>query len=452
MQMRRLLPVLLGMTMMPAVSATAGELDIDYQITYERASLEGVTLGDDAAEDRFTERDLEFEFALDYGFTQSLYLFFVGALIYETETVDDLGREDSVSGLERVQMGLGYLFGDTVQSELRIGRSEFESTGERWPWWDEELDALRLDSSYRDFEITLGLAEELAAENTDIDDIEPELEDVRRLLLNLGWEFADGQVLELYYLDQRDNSKSLEIGEFEDVERIDESDADLSWAGVSYRGLFELTPIGEFEVEWHWAQVRGDETLYEFEDPVGGRAEVSDRIEQDVAGSAGGLFVSLVPARFDDWRFTLGRVRGDGDDNPDDGDDDAFRQTGLEGESEVFGEAFQPELSNLVIDIVGIAWEVSDGVELAIYRYDYEQEELSEELRDAAIDLDPNGTSRKLGHEIDLVLTITPRDDIEVILTAAEFHAGSAFADPDPDSDRSGEVASYFKFEIAWEF
>ncbi len=452
MRKRLLLPLLIGTTCLPAVAAGDNGLDFDYQVSYEREALDGVTLGEDATEDRLVETDLELEFSLEYSLSDSTYLFFVGALVDETETLETLGEEIRVSGLERSQMGLAYLFGDRVQSTLVLGRSEFENTGERWQWWDEELDAIRLDSVYDDFELTVGLAEELARENTDDDGIDPELEDVRRLLVDLSWEFTDGHQLIFYYLDQRDDSSGYDVGDFEPVGREDESDADLTWTGLSYLGSLEIEDFASIELEGHLARVSGEETRYDFDDPAAGRVEVSERVTQDIDGAASGLFLSLVPARFDDWRLTLGRVRADGDGNPDDMDDDAFRQNDLQGESEVLGEVFQPELSNLVVDIVGLEWRIADGVELALYRYDYEQDELADEIRDAGIELDPNGLNRDLGHEIDLVLTVTARDGLELILTAGEFHAGGAFAASDPADDRSGEVAGFVKFEIGWEF
>ena len=401
-----------------------------------------------------TEQDFEFEFAVEYGLNSHWYLFFAGALVDETETVETLGEKNELSGIERSEMGVGYLFGERVQSELKLGRSEFVSDSDWWLWWDEELDSVRIDSYYGDFESTLGLAQEVAVENTDDDFIDPELEDVRRLLLNLTWEFAAGHSLGFYYLDQEDNSNAYRVGELEDYERLDDEDADLTWTGISYLGEFEIESVGTLELEWHAARVNGDEILYEFDDtnPATSDAEVEERKKTDVSGSARGLRASFTPAAFDDWTLTVGRAWASGDRNPDDNHNESFRQTGLQGESDVFGQLFQPELSNIVIDLIGVSWTVSSDVEIALYHYGYEQDELADEMRDVAIDFDPNGNSKDLGREVDLVLTITPREHFEIIVTVAEFDPGAAYADPDPDADRSGEFANYFSFEIAYEF
>ena len=410
----------------PVAAESGGPLDYSFQFNLERSALEGLSLGSDPAEDRLVEEDFEFEFSLEYQLTENSYLFFTGILIDETETVENSGAKDDVSGLERKEMGFGYFFGEAIKSEFNIGRMEFVSDSEWWLWWDEELDAVSLDSTYGDLEALLVIAEEQAKESTGVDFIDPEFEDVRRIMLSLAWEFNPGHSLILYYLDQADDSQSFSVGEFEDYDEIDEEDADLEWTGVSYLGEFEIESVGEFEVELHVAEVSGDETVYEFDDPVAGSSEVVERERNRVDGSAQSYLISWRPAVLDDWSFILGSATGSGDSNPDNERDDSFRQSGLQGESESFGEFYRPELSNLVVDLIGVEWEISEGVEIALLRYDYEQEELADEMRDVSLEIDPSGSSRDLGRETDLVVTIEAREGLEFIITAAEFDPGSA--------------------------
>lgn len=430
----------------PVAADSGGPFDYKFQISLERSALEGLSLGSDPVEDRQVEEDYEFEFILEYQLSNKAYLFFSGALIDETETLESSGKDERVSGLERKEIGFGYLFGEAVRSELKIGRVEFVSASEWWLWWDEELDSISLDSTYGDFELRLGLAEEQARESTGVDFIDPELEGVRRTLLSLDWEFKAGHSLILYYLDQSDNSQSFNVGEFEDFDKIDEEDSDLSWTGLSYLGEFDNESVGEIEVELHAARVSGDERVYEFDDPAGGLSEVVDREQKSVDGSAQSILVSWTPAALDDWRFILGKATGSGDSNPGDNRDKAFRQTGLQGDSESFGELYQPELSNLTVDLIGVEWEISAGVEIALRRYVYQQRELADEMRDVSIDVDLSNTSRDLGREIDLMITIEARDGLEIVLTAAEFDPGSAYG------NLSGETSNYINFEIAYEF
>jgi hypothetical protein len=148
----------------------------------------------------------------------------------------------------------------------------------------------------------------------------------------------------------------------------------------------------------------------------------------------------------EDWTFILGHATGSGDSNPDDSRVKSFRQSGLQGDSESFGELYQPELSNLEVDVIGIEWEIADGVQLAVMSYEYEQNKLADEMRDVSIELDPSGTSRDLGREIDLVLTIEAREGLELVVTAAEFDAGKAYG------VNSRETSNFINFELDYEF
>ncbi len=70
------------------------------------------------------------------------------------------------------------------------------------------------------------LPEAQSRASTRADFIDPEQNDVRRSLLSLGWEIVADHSLVLYYLDQNDDSKTLNLGEFENIEQIDEDDAE----------------------------------------------------------------------------------------------------------------------------------------------------------------------------------------------------------------------------------
>ncbi len=437
-----------GILFTPALRAADGALDYRFELSVERAELDGLSLGDDPDIERLDEEDYEIELDVEYQVDDRLYFFFTGALIDESESVEPRGEDEEVSGLERKRIGVGLLFGDEVGSELNLGRMEFESASDWWIWWDEELDAVRLESEYRSLEGMLAFAKEQARESTDADFIDPEFDGVGRVIASLAWEFAPGHSLGWYYLDQDDDSSRFAVGEFEDAERIDEEDADLTWTGVSYFGGFESEAVGVIDIEWHYARVSGDETVYEFDDPdpATGLAEVVERERGDVRGSAHGLLLGWAPAGLDDWRFVLGRAVGSGDGNPDDARDKAYRQNGLQGDAEAFGELYQPELSNIEVDVIGVEWRLDERVALALRRYDYRQRKLADEMRDVALEVDPDGASRDLGSELDLVLTITAYEGLELVVTAAEFDAGKAYSVYPDDS------ASYINFELVYEF
>jgi hypothetical protein len=430
----------------PAMADENSALDYAFTISLENSEIDNLSLGDDPRVDKLTKDEYELELALEYTVNDNLYLFLVAGLVDETETIKPAGEKDEANGLERKQMGVGVYFGEEIDSEFILGRREFVSASEWWIWWDEELDAISLDSVYGNFETLIGVAEEQWKESTDDDFVDPEIDGVRRIITSLSWEFAADQSLIFYYLDQDDNSDSHNAGDFVDFDKRDEADGDLSWSGVSYLGEFDFDKVGEIKVELHYSRVSGDETFYEFGDPEGGKVEVEERGSARVSAEAESYLLSWTPAQLENWSFIVGRARGEGDSNPDDGRDESYRQNDLQGDSDVFGELYQPEISNMVVQVFGIEWEAYEGVEIALMHYDYEQDKRSDEIRDVTIEVDPTGLSSDLGKEIDLIVTIEAYDRLELVLIAAQFEAGKAYGVND------GETSNFISIELEYEF
>jgi len=430
----------------PVVADENPSLDYSITLSLETNEIDNLSLGDDSRVDKKTEKDYELELALEYTVNDNLYFFLVAGLVDETETIKPIDEKDETSGLERTEMGVGVYFGEAIQSEFILGRREFVSASEWWIWWDEELDAVSLDSSYGDFETLIGFAEEQWEESTDDDFIDPEIDGVQRLITSLSWELADSHSLIFYYLDQNDNSDSHNVGDLEKFDERDEADGDLSWSGVSYLGEFDFEAIGEIEIELHYSEVRGDETFYEFDDPVNGKSEVVEKGEARVSAAAESYLLSWTPARLEDWSFIVGGARGEGDGNLDDKRDENYRQNDLQGDSDVFGKLYQPEISNLVVQAYGVEWEAYNGVEIALMYFDYEQDERSDQIADVSIEVDPTGLSRDLGKEIDLVVTIEAYDSLELIFIAAQFEAGKAYG------VYEDETSNFLSFELNYEF
>jgi alginate production protein len=151
----------------------------------------------------------------------------------------------------------------------------------------------------------------------------------------------------------------------------------------------------------------------------------------------------------------LGYAFGSGDSDPDDDQDDAFRQTGLQGnEAEVggltpfryYGEAFDPELSNLSIFTAGLGARPTAELSADLVYHYYLQDQATDELRDSALDAEPTGESKRLGSEIDLVLGFEPEDgDFRVRGFLGYFMPGRAFAD-------GADAALFARIEAQYEF
>jgi alginate production protein len=135
--------------------------------------------------------------------------------------------------------------------------------------------------------------------------------------------------------------------------------------------------------------------------------------------------------------LTLGFAFGSGDRNPDDGTDRSFRQTGFqENESDFggatdfkyYGEVLDPELSNLAIFTAGIGIRPSDKFSLDLVYHYYLQHRASGSLRNAAIDAEPSGRSRRLGSGVDLILGLQEIwDRVDARVVVGHFMPGAAF-------------------------
>ncbi len=260
-----------GLTCLTRVGAADNpNFDYEFALSFETNVLDNVGLGsdptladpgEDPVGDRLIAEDYEFEFGLTYQVNDNLYLFFSGSLIDETETlelnnfIDSSDLSEEVSGLERKEMGVGVYFGEEIDSEFILGRLEFVSTSEWWIWWDEELDAISLDSAYGNFETLIGVAEEQWERSTDDDFVDPEIDGIRRIIASLSWEFAEDQSLNFYYLDQDDNSSSCTCWEISRTSTrwmrqmlISAGAGSVTWAS------FDVDKVGEIEVELHYCQ------------------------------------------------------------------------------------------------------------------------------------------------------------------------------------------------------
>lgn len=152
--------------------------------------------------------------------------------------------------------------------------------------------------------------------------------------------------------------------------------------------------------------------------------------------------------------FTLSYALGSGDSNPDDGTDRNFRQTGLQDNNarfngvtrfKYYGELFEPELSNLKIFTAGVGVKPSRETSIDLVYHRYRQDVPFDELRDSNLDEDPNGDSRSLGEEIDLIVGMRKWHDIDVEFIAGHFTPGNAFS-------RDADSALFVNLEARYRF
>jgi alginate production protein len=115
--------------------------------------------------------------------------------------------------------------------------------------------------------------------------------------------------------------------------------------------------------------------------------------------------------------FTVGYAYGSGDSDPNDSRNREFRQTGLQSNEgrfggvtqfKVYGETFDPELSNLNIFTVGTGFRPASNVFFDLVYHKYRLDKIGNDLRSSAltalINQDDTRLSKRVGSEIDLIL------------------------------------------------
>ena len=119
--------------------------------------------------------------------------------------------------------------------------------------------------------------------------------------------------------------------------------------------------------------------------------------------------------------------------------DNGFRQTGLqanegafngEADFKYYGELFDPELSNLSIFTAGAGIKPTEESSIDLVYHYYLQDKASVSLQDVGIDAEPDGQSKRLGSEIDLIVGYVhegTENIFEVALALGYFIPDKAF-------------------------
>jgi len=330
---------------------------------------------------------------------------------------------------------------------IKIGRQNFADP-RQW-WWDEDLDALRLDYARHSLHLTLGIAEAVVRKSSLEDFIEPEDEEVLRLLGHANWKHSSDLEFSLFFLAQRDESSRPLVNSRVKTVKIDESDADLRWAGL--RGS------GKFEFKWgstltYWvdaAAVTGEEVLFEYSNDASDNSRIISRRQQQVRGRA--LDMGAIWKLFKDASPSLAvsHASGSGDENPNDATDRAFRQTGLQDPTQEFryyGELLRPELSNLSVSTAAIAFPILAESRLTLGYHRFQQIYPADFLRDGRIDLSPTGQDTDIGREISLLVEIQEWENLQIVFSAASFRAGNAYG------TATGNRATSIFLEVTYDF
>lgn len=389
-----------------------------------------------------------------YQLADNIAFFAQAKAFIESEVIDRDGSNATDEGL-RLDQAWGAWSNEVggTKVALQVGRQQFQDRRE-W-WWDDVLEAVRLHFARGRVSGFLAIAEKLWSAST-LEPLDPEDRDVRRIMANVAYAFDPRKQVDFYFLKQNDRSGGYAplAAIAEDV--FDEADADLIWFGARYRGRHKIGGLGKVHLSLDGAMVRGDEVAFDA-DEAGGIVTVVGPVDQRVRGAAfDGALSWEVPIEFEPV-LSVGYAWGSGDRDPDDARDGAFRQTGLHGNNGKFrgisrfryyGEVLRPDLSNLRILTASVgAPVVRDQVWVEAVFHRYRQGTARDEISGSRLDLDPTGLSRKLGREVNLVVSYEhPNRHWEAELSGGAFKAGEAFG------VEAGEWATGVALKINYNF
>lgn len=379
---------------------------------------------DRGADDELMHVQPQFELAFRYEPTEWMHAFVNWELSKRFALRDDRDRQNTTTRLvldeAYVVFTEPFEFDDVFEDvEIQIGRQKIDDDRE---WlYDEDLDAVRIFFETYDIDMELSVSREDLVRRDVLEE-----NDTEHINNFIG--YAEYEVIEDY--KSIDEINLAAYGIFRDNRT--KGDEELLLVGLRSTG-----EIGGLEYWADVAHVRGKDG------------------SDDIRGygyDVGGVYTFDAPFK---PHLALGYAFGSGDENPDDNTDRAFRQTDLQGNSDklggvvslkYYGEVFDPELSNMSIFTVGIGmWpSARSSIDLVYHRYGLD--EPSDELRDAAVEEDLDGTGRELGDEIDLVFGYRGKRGVKAELNLGYFRPGRAFGD-DADDD-----AFFVNFEVSFEF
>lgn len=386
----------------------------------------------ETAEDDRAMLDQELQLEFLYPWNDRTLWFAEAKLRHELDENIESGDDNDAFAVER---GEAWVFIKDFPAEalsVQIGRQNF--TERRQWWWDKDLDGVRLYYDRAPVMIEAGIGEDLARLSTRRD-VDPEDDDVLRMLLRGRWDYAEDHRSEFFFAHQVDHSDRPAVGAIIDDDEDDDRDGDLDWIGIRASGKWKWRPVGKFRYWLDYGYVWGEETQFEYDDATRDRLIVDSAVKRDVSGH--GVDVGLIwqPKLPAEPAFTLGYAYGSGDDDPD-GTDHSYRQTGIHRNNARFrgvnrfryyGELLRPELSNLHI------WTAAAGMPLLtdssvefLYHY-YRQDEAAPLLRDSSLRADPLGIDPSIGHEFDFVLGLQETVEFELELVTALFLSGDAY-------------------------
>ena len=265
------------------LEASGGPLEFEGSLELVHEKMQNAAFGQRPGDDVRTSKQ-EIQLQLSYRANERLSA--LGEIKFQAEQqayADETPRRSE----KEVERGEFWLYWQRLfdsDAAIKIGRQNFAEP-RQW-WWDDDLDALRFDYTRDSWHLTFGVAEAFTRKSSLEKFIDPQDDDVLRLLAHADWKLSSSVQFSAFYLRQRDHSPRPSLDSLVETARADESDADLRWIGLRCAGDIGLSSGGTLKYWLDTAVVSGDEAVFEFRNEVAGMSRVSSRRQQRVRGHA----------------------------------------------------------------------------------------------------------------------------------------------------------------------
>jgi alginate production protein len=394
-------------------------------------------LDDTSARDRRArEHEVKLEARTRFGANTHAFAQIVG--LHETRRTQGSSGKQVTHSAERGQMWLRQdRIGGTPWS-LQAGRVEL--LDRRAWWWDEDLDAVRARYDAGAWRLDTGIARELLRKSSADNGVLPAARGVTRFFGQATWPWAQRHALDAFWLVQNDSSSRPAVGAvFRDEDATDPSDLRARWLGLRASGEWRVDDGPRLAYWADTAFLSGRERVTAFNEQPDDSLVAAGTQRQRVRGNAfdigatGSLALPLRPS------LTVGYARGSS----------GFRQTGLQENKTRFGgvkrwqrygELVQPELANLSVASLGAGVRVLGNSSIELMAHRLRQVRASDRLAGSRLSADPQGSSRNVGREVNLLIAVRESKRIEFTVKASHFKPGAAFA---PDERKPARAVEF---------
>jgi alginate production protein len=406
---------------------------------------------DEVEKDRRVRALPELKLEARYTPVQSVVLFAQAKAYLESDLIDEGGSRGHQSGWSLDQAWVMFPNFGRTGTALQIGRQKFQDRRE-W-WWDEDMEAVRLHFGNDRTSGFVAVAERMWSGDK-ADPLNVSERKIRHLMATVAHEVAPRQELEFYFLHSADHSGVPTPGMQFKEDDVDDVDAKLAWLGVRYRARHKLPGLGKVHVLADVATMDGQKRETRFIE-VNNTFVSGSTAREKLRGWAFDTWASWeLPLSIEPY-FTLGYAWASGGSAGGRGFKGDYRQTGLHGNNgkyrgmsrfRYYGEALRPELTNLQVLTASFGAPLGKHLWLETAYHRYQQVHARDDLPGARLDINPLGTSRKLGAELDLVASFEFEQRWEAELTLGAFQAGSAYG------KAAGSLAKSAAFKLNYNF